>query len=181
MQDNIEGNFCDCAVSREISLLRMQGWHYFIFTVLIFFAIVIVENQQNYLITKKESSKYSYLRSWNQRIIKKMTPNNWSNIKIDGNYWSYFMQLFPPTKKTMYGLKNILSVLTYDPLEVCAGGCICRDPALCLHFLITLWCSGFFTDSKRHYLMSWKWDTTLNSTLWTDPTDSTFNSRQLPN
>ncbi len=39
-----------------------------------------------------------------------------------------------------------LSVITYDPLEVCGGVCICRDPALCLYFLILL-CSGRFWAS----------------------------------
>ncbi len=33
-------------------------------------------------------------------------------------------------------IEESVSIITYDPLEVCGGVCICRDPALCLYFLI---------------------------------------------
>ena len=32
--------------------------------------------------------------------------------------------------------KNNLSLITYDPLEVCGGVCVFTDPALCLYFTL---------------------------------------------
>ncbi len=49
----------------------------------------------------------------------------------------------------MYRLieKQPLSIITYDPLEVCGGVCICRDPALCLDFLILLSSGRFWAST----------------------------------
>lgn len=35
-------------------------------------------------------------------------------------------------------------IIFYDPLEMCGGVFICRDPARCPYYLIILLCSGCF-------------------------------------
>ena len=45
--------------------------------------------------------------------------------------------------KDLYKNKNP-TIITHDPLKVCGGVCICRDPVLSLYFLIILLCFGCF-------------------------------------
>lgn len=42
-----------------------------------------------------------------------------------------------------------LSIITCDPLEMFSGVCICRDPDLCLYFLLILLCLQCFCHDFR--------------------------------